>query len=223
METLITGDLHLHHYNVALHCNRLPWIYPNPKYDPDKPEHFKFNNPRAVHLESHDNDIIDNWNGIAGKKDLVYILGDLAWKNHAHYIQRLNGKKILIKGNHDKMSCDALRLFKEVHESLYRKINGQMVMLSHCPYETWFSSCHGSWNIHGHCHGRMEERVELLRFDGGIDAWNYKPVPWDIIKAKMLYKEELKKEYFANKEPRSEGSSYFFDINKDFNKQFMKG
>ena len=203
-EIFFTADLHLAHFNVALHCRRMPWIVPNPNFDPSKPIHFKFNNPETVNLESMNRDLINNWNSVVGKKDIIYILGDLCWKNHSHYIMALNGSKYLIRGNHDKMDQNALKLFAQIggahyQFSYYTQIHGRRVMLSHCPYETWFSSCHGSWHLHGHCHGRLPERVELLRFDIGVDSWGFYPVPWDVIEAKMIEKEKARKEYFLSK------------------------
>jgi hypothetical protein len=114
--------------------------------------------------------------------------------------------------------------------SYFTQICGKQVMLSHCPYETWFSSCHGSWHLHGHCHGRLPERVELLRFDVGVDAWNYHPIPWDVIVAKMTEKEILKKEYFGSNNDdeenssRSEGneSDQYVDIIRSKNIELLK-
>jgi calcineurin-like phosphoesterase family protein len=79
----------------------------NPEYDPEKPYHFKFNNPICLvpdGLEQHDEALVDGWNSLVGKKDRTFIIGDFAWNNHKRYANRLNGKKILIAGNHDKMS-----------------------------------------------------------------------------------------------------------------------
>ena len=204
-ELFCTSDLHLQHYNVVLHCNRKPWMYKNPNYKPNEKYNFKHNNPYAVHLESHNQDLISNWNKLVGHKDEVKILGDLAWKDHTKYIMALNGSKTLIRGNHDKMPLTAYQLFKRIdgtyhyHYSYYTEIGGKRVMFSHAPYLTWFSSCHGSFNLHGHCHGRNPEKIDKLQFDVGVDVWNYSPVPWDIIILKMKEKEELKKEFFANK------------------------
>jgi hypothetical protein len=117
---------------------------------------------------------------------------------------RLNGSpKFLIRGNHDKMDQKSYNLFAELggaryQYSFFTKIQKQQVMLSHCPYDSWFSSCHGSWNLHGHCHGRLKERVDMLRIDVGIDCWGYFPVPWEVIQKKMAIKEQMKKEFFSS-------------------------
>jgi calcineurin-like phosphoesterase family protein len=225
--TFVICDNHIRHYGVVLHCNREQFIYDNPDYDPEKEFHFKHNNPKAVHLESHDEHQIETWNSRVGPKDHIWILGDLAWKNHAHYIHRLNGYKYLIRGNHDKMHQDTLRLFAKIggahyQYSFYTKIHGRRVMLSHCPYHTWFSSCHGSWHLYGHCHGRLKEIPWILSFDCGYDVWGG-PVPWDIIEAKMTDKEKIRKEYFDSKDESQEEADMFVTINKAINQQYMNG
>ena len=113
MTDFITADSHLGHSNIVLHTRRTPWIYPNPDFDPSKPYHFKNNNPDAVDIKAHDEMFIERWNKRVSKNDRVYILGDFAYNNHRKYILALNGKKVLIKGNHDKMSWDCLGLWKE--------------------------------------------------------------------------------------------------------------
>lgn len=226
--TFVIADTHIHHYNVVLHCNRNQFIYDNPNYDPSKPEHFKHNNPKAVHLEQHDEFQVENWNKTVAKNDHVWILGDLAWKHHIRFIQRLNGIKFMIRGNHDKMSQDAFKLFKRIDGAHYRytyytKIHGRRVMFSHCPYDTWFSSCHGSWNLYGHCHGRRQEIPWILQFDCGYDVWGG-PILWDIIEAKMCEKELIRKDYFGrDNRCDPDEADRFVSINKETNMKYMQG
>jgi len=163
----------------------------------------KHNNNVKINISKHDEDLVKNWNSVVGKKDNVWILGDFAWKNHGHFIKALNGKKFLIRGNHDKMPVNCFNLFSKIkgfsyHYSYFIHLYGKSVMLSHCPYETWFSSCHGSWHLYGHCHGRMPETLSL-KFDVGVDVWNYTPVHWEVISAKMRLKEHMMKENLKNK------------------------
>ncbi|HBA94182.1 MAG TPA: serine/threonine protein phosphatase, partial [Ruminococcaceae bacterium] len=49
-----------------------------------------------------------NWNSVVGDDDTVVIAGDISWamnfdelKADFDFINKLNGKKIIIKGNHD--------------------------------------------------------------------------------------------------------------------------
>jgi calcineurin-like phosphoesterase family protein len=226
-ETFVVADTHIGHYNVVLHGNREQFIYPNPNYDPEKPDHFKTNNPRAVHLAQHDEFQIDTWNGRVSKKDDIWILGDLAWKHHASIIPRLNGKKYLIRGNHDKMSQDAYRMFQQIEGAHYRysypaKIHKKPVMLAHCPYDTWFSSPHGSWHLYGHCHGRREEFPWKLCFDCGVDVWGG-PVPWNIIEAKMADKEVVRKEYIEELNKNPKDADRFILPTRELNTRYMNG
>ncbi len=58
--------------------------------------------------EDHEKKIIDNWIETVGDKDLVLLAGDTSWAlriedafEDLKIIDRLPGKKIIIKGNHD--------------------------------------------------------------------------------------------------------------------------
>jgi len=186
MEDVVTGCTHFGHRGIYFHANRAPWIYDNPDYDPNKPNHFKFNNPNTVNLKRHDEEIMDNWNSMVGKNDRIFILGDFAWQNHIKYILKLNGKKIFITGNHDKMNQNALNSFKEVHEmGCRKKVQKQDVTFSHYAMRSWASSCHGSWMIYSHSHGRMPEFENMFSCDAGVDVWGYAPAPWVAIIEKM--------------------------------------
>ena len=46
--------------------------------------------------------LVRNWNRTVRKGDLVYFLGDLAFKNKKYWARRLNGRKFFVRGNHDK-------------------------------------------------------------------------------------------------------------------------
>lgn len=132
--------------------------------------------------------LIDNWNSIVGKRDVVYILGDFAFKNHVKWLSCLKGKKVLIRGNHDHMSVEAYNQFKAVYDVYELKYNKQKIFMSHYPHRSWNGSVHGRLHLYGHCHGRLPE--DRIAFDTGVDCWDYKPVPIDtsIAKGKWLAK-----------------------------------
>ena len=53
--------------------------------------------------------MIQQWNSVVRNKDTVFINGDLSRytdENDYKFISELNGKKILIRGNHDNMNDD---------------------------------------------------------------------------------------------------------------------
>lgn len=180
------SDTHFDHYNIALHCERTPWIYSNPDYNPDKQWHFKYNNDKSVNLKLHNDCLVDLWNKRVSKGDEVYIMGDFAYKNHLHFLMGLNGKKHLIIGNHDKASQDVYRNFSGVYDfGLRKKFYGIEYTLCHYAMRSWANSCHGARHLYGHSHGRMPEFDNMLCFDVGIDVWGYAPVPFEAIDEKM--------------------------------------
>jgi len=186
LNDFVTGCPHFGHIGICIHANRVPWIYDNPEYNPNTPFNFKYNNPKSVNIKQHDEDIMDNWNSVVGKKDRIFILGDFAWKDHIKYICRLNGQKVFITGNHDEMNQKALNCFKEVHEmGCRKKVQKQDVTFCHYGMRTWASSCHGSWMLYSHSHGRLPEFENMFSFDCGVDVWGYAPVPWEAIVKKM--------------------------------------
>jgi len=162
MNIFFTADLHLGHDNIRKHCGR--------PFDT---------------VEEMDEAIISNWNRTVSARDLVYVVGDFALRNHNLHLARLKGKKILIKGNHDKMSQDCLRNFTEVHQLLARKIDQQLIVMCHYCMLVWPSSCHGAWHLYGHSHGRIKEFSNLPRCDVGMDVWDFVPASWDAIKKKL--------------------------------------
>lgn len=86
-------------------------------------------------------DIVKKWNEIIGPEDTVYHLGDHAFKLHEKAIEiatltrSLNGKKILILGNHDKEELAKDYGFDSVVHKDYVTIGAVKFKLNHYPYE----------------------------------------------------------------------------------------
>ena len=53
-------------------------------------------------VNDHEHWLTDNWNSIIKKDDTVLFLGDFAFNYEKKVLDKLNGKKIMILGNHDK-------------------------------------------------------------------------------------------------------------------------
>lgn len=158
-KTFFTADTHFGHDAIRRHCER-PWSS----------------------VDEMDAAMIAEWNDMVPRGSIVYHLGDFAFKNHAKYRHKLNGKIILIKGNHDKMSQKLYsELFTEVHSALERKFFGKFVTLYHYKQETWNCSHFGSWHFYGHSHGRLVETNTSFCCDVGVDVWGYRPVPWEVL------------------------------------------
>jgi len=108
-----------------------------------------------------DEAMIKNWNERVRPNDKVYHLGDVVINRRAlSTLARLNGDKVLIRGNHDIFRDDEYReYFRELRA--YHVLNG--MILSHIPVHEASLGRFGV-NIHGHLHA---SRVKRAR---GVDA-----------------------------------------------------
>ena len=101
-------------------------------------------------LKEMDSTLIENWNAKVRPNDLVYHLGDFAWKDARKYREQLNGHIILIRGNHDKVPKNCFNevcYYKEIKDSGYRLI------LMHYPLITWnHVNSPTCYYLHGHLH-----------------------------------------------------------------------
>jgi calcineurin-like phosphoesterase family protein len=64
-----------------------------------------------------DEALIDRWNDVVSGEDTVYVLGDFSWHREEktlEIINSLSGHKVLIKGNHDRVSPKIARKFDKV-------------------------------------------------------------------------------------------------------------
>lgn len=84
-------------------------------------------------------DFVRNYNPVVHKNDTVYILGDIShhlpMERANELISKLRGKKILVKGNHDK-KYDA-ELFEEICDFKTVSLNGVYFALMHYPMLSW--------------------------------------------------------------------------------------
>jgi calcineurin-like phosphoesterase family protein len=108
-----------------------------------------------------DEHMVKVWNERVKPTDKVYHLGDVVINRRALSIMhRLNGDKVLIRGNHDIFRDDEYREhFRELRA--YHVMNG--MILSHIPVHSDSLGRFGV-NIHGHLH---DNRVMRAR---GVDA-----------------------------------------------------
>lgn len=184
MTVFYTSDLHIGHANIIRLSNR-------PFRDVD---HMNWS-------------IVNNWNSIVDADDTVWILGDLALGSIVDsmaIVEKLNGKKNLIPGNHDRV-WDGFysKGVRPDHVALYEaaglKIWNHVVMDTDPRDKRWiWVMCHFPdegdshdedrftlWRpqspdarhvlLHGHTH-RRERLSGPNRVHVGMDAWDYRPV-----------------------------------------------
>lgn len=141
-----------------------------------------------------DEELIKRWNEVVKSKDQVYHLGDVSLRNSkstAEILNRLNGKIFLIKGNHEKSvskpECQAR--FEWVKDYHFIKLpDKNMIAMMHYCMRIWDRKFHGAWHLFGHSHSYLKEVEGELAINVGVDCWNYYPVSYEQIKAKMQEK-----------------------------------
>ena len=103
-----------------------------------------------------DEHLVRVWNERVRPQDKVYHLGDVVINRRAlKTLERLNGDKVLIRGNHDIFRDDEYReYFRELRA--YHVMNG--MILSHIPVHEASLGRFGV-NIHGHLHYQRVRRV----------------------------------------------------------------
>jgi calcineurin-like phosphoesterase family protein len=107
-----------------------------------------------------DEELVRRYNEVVGPKDKCYFLGDVVInRKHLKTLARLNGDKVLIRGNHDIFPDTEYReYFRELRA--YHVLNG--MILSHIPIHEESLGRFGV-NIHGHLHSnRVMKTVETL-------------------------------------------------------------
>lgn len=128
--------------------------------------------------------MITRWNSLVDKNDTVYYLGDFAIEKHNMKIAkeklsvillRLNGRKILVQGNHDEAYLNFYRdYFDCITSYLEISLDDRRVVMCHYPFEEWRDSRKGSLHLHGHLHGGQCMKIEN-RYDVGADTNNFYP------------------------------------------------
>ena len=140
-------------------------------------------------VEEMNEALIVNFNERVKKNDTIFLLGDLTHRIRVdeanELISKLNGKKILCKGNHDKGYDE--KLFEGIYDFLEIHIDGINLSLMHYPMMEWPKSRYGSIHLPGHMHNHsdynLKQRRECVyRYDVGVDANNYMPVSIEDIK-----------------------------------------
>jgi len=160
----LIADTHFGHANIIKYENR-------PFPDPD------------AMTES----LINLWNSVVSKNDDVYLLGDFSMYNKersTEICRRLNGRKILIMGNHDDKSvqyyldCGFYMVSKHpvILENYWILSHEPMYVNDNMPYA----------NIYGHVHGSAQySTYSAQSCCVCVERTGYKPIPFEDIKEKI--------------------------------------
>lgn len=177
MNRFFTSDTHFGHTNIIKYCNR----------------------PFADAGEM-DREMIRIWNETVKPEDTIYHLGDVSFSSPErtkHILANLNGRKVLIMGNHDRSEFKMKEWgFDVVHLAttlvLGNTTDGLVpVNLSHYPYRGTPDDNHktkfdhknlvddGAMLLCGHVHDDWKTKPGRFKnhmINVGVDQWNFKPV-----------------------------------------------
>ena len=163
-----TADNHFWHRKIIKYCNR----------------------PFSS-VEEMNDIMIANWNGRVSPYDVIFVVGDFAFGKTSDVdklLDRLHGKKVLIRGSHDKQSLDAHGWTDVVSDCEFKHgVLPNIFMAHHC-HKVWPKSHYGSWHLFGHSHGGLNEYAETEGkiLDVGVDSHDF--APWSLDEVKEVMK-----------------------------------
>ena len=114
-------------------------------------------------VEEMDAALVERWNATVTSADTVYVLGDMFWGGETKAVpvlDSLNGKKILIKGNHDRCKNTEFRKrFDQISGYLEITDGDRHVVLCHYPMPCFKNHFHGWYHLYGHVHNSFEANM----------------------------------------------------------------
>jgi len=162
----------------------------------------RFDSRPFADIGEHDEALIGNWNDVVGPEDDVWHLGDFAFRNRTHverYLERLNGRIHLVRGNHDDKAAWRIReKFASAQEAAYLRHEGESIYLHHYACRVWRKSHHGSWHLYGHSHGNllplgrsMDVGVAAVAKIYGGGPESYRPISFEEVRDFLKDREVL--------------------------------
>ncbi len=186
-----TSDLHFGHANII-----------------------KYSNRPFADVTQMDEAIVRAWNEDVTPQDIVYILGDVSFdkpERTASLVRRLNGSKVVIYGNHDKVvreNATVRGLFSEAHDFLERDFKvegypgkGVKIVMCHYAMRVWNKSHHGTLHLYGHSHGSLPDNG-TRSMDVGMDANNMRVISLEDVIRKIGKREIPSFDHHGTKDPR---------------------
>ena len=176
----LTSDSHLGHFNICKYCHR----------------------PFQSRSEM-DQTLIKNWNEVVPEDGIVVHCGDFMLphnediKEYNKYLNRLNGRVLLLRGNHDLASLDWVSdKLIAVRDQAMIVIDGVKIFAQHYPCAAFNGDYHVYGHIHtladGTCYGIDGDVTKVMgknTYDVGVDQNGYTPVSYwqlcDIFRKKM--------------------------------------
>lgn len=175
-----TSDSHWSHFNICKYCHR----------------------PFQSRSEM-DQTLIKNWNAVVPEDGIVVHCGDFMLphnediKEYNKYLYQLNGRILLLRGNHDRASLgwESDKLIA-VRDQAMIVVDGVKIFAQHYPCAAFNGDYHVYGHVHtladGTCYGIDGDVTKVMRkntYDVGVDQNGYTPVSYwqlcDIFRKKM--------------------------------------
>lgn len=174
MSAFVTSDLHLDHAKIL--------TFDTPDGCPLRPYSC---------LEEMQQELEERWNNVVNKKDTCYVLGDVAFsKTGLRLMERFNGRKILIAGNHDRLPVKLyLQYFDDIRGAYFHHGDSTMLgglIFTHIPVHPKGLIGHYRGNVHGHLHAQLvrteDGQQDMRYFNACLERNNFSPVSLELIK-----------------------------------------
>lgn len=144
------SDLHLGHRNIIRYCRR----------------------PFSC-VDEMDQALIRAWNRTITPLDTVIFCGDLSLSRQGHpreYLRRLNGTKVMVRGNHDRQLCGPI-------DGLHLHYADLELFFVHRPDSNAIPADFDGWIVHGHVHDNAPFFCpETRRINVSCEVIGYRPV-----------------------------------------------
>lgn len=167
--------------------------------------HLSFSTDKPMNIfrgwENHTERIFANWNRLVNRNDTVVIPGDISWglklsetEKDFDFLNTLNGKKILLKGNHDLWWSTAKKINTFLNEN---NITNTEILYNSCVISDgyaiagtrgWFYDNSGSQKVLLREAGRLETSIKKAEETGLpiLVFLHYPPVYGDYVCREIL-------------------------------------
>lgn len=139
-----------------------------------------------ANAEEMDEHMVKVWNERVRPNDKVYHLGDVViGRRHLQTLSRLNGDKVLIKGNHDIFKLEEYTShFRDIRA--YHVLNG--MIFSHVPVHPSSLERFGC-NIHGHLHANRimdGDKIDPRYFNASVECIDFAPILFEDMQKRII-------------------------------------
>lgn len=141
----LSSDYHFGHFNILKYCGR------------------PFSN-----IGEMNDEIIRKHNEVVKKDDMVFCLGDIAFKHGLSFIEKMNGIFFFVRGNHDDKKTRRIS-----HKTIAFECKGKHFLCVHNPKNIIDGF---DLNIVGHVHEKWQYHIKMNAFNVGVDVNNFYPV-----------------------------------------------